>query len=216
MKRNLTAAILAATTALAMPALAQERGGTLNFARYDGSRLIDPIYADRNPDIWMVGSLFDTLLRSSDDGKSIVGGLAESFEVSEDGKTVTLMLQDGLKFSDGSALDAEDVLYSLGRARNADLGPWAGMLGNVSDVTADGNTITVSLSQPDPTILSMLATFNTAIVNKDVFDAAAGATDQEKSAAVFAAGGPGVGSGAFYLCRWWSWRGLWCLLHVWL
>jgi len=200
MKRNLTAAILAATTALATPVLAQERGGTLNFARYDGSRLIDPIYADRNPDIWMVGSLFDTLLRSSDDGKSIVGGLAESFEVSEDGKTVTLMLQSGLKFADGSALDAEDVLYSLGRARNADLGPWAGMLGNVSDVIADGNTITVSLSQPDPTILSMLATFNTAIVNKDVFEAAEGATDQEKSAAIFAAGGAGVGSGAFYMC----------------
>ncbi|MGB3177738.1 MAG: ABC transporter substrate-binding protein [Albidovulum sp.] len=200
MKRTLTVAALALTTALTTPVLAQERGGTMNFARYDGSRLIDPIYADRNPDIWMVGSIFDTLLRSSEDGKSIVGGLAESFTVSEDGQTVTLTLQENLKFADGSPLDADDVLYSLGRARNPDLGPWAGMLGNVADVTADGNTITLNLSQPDPTILSMLATFNTAIVNKDVFDAAEGATDQEKSAAIFAAGGPGVGSGSFYLC----------------
>ncbi|MGB7260996.1 MAG: ABC transporter substrate-binding protein [Albidovulum sp.] len=200
MKRTLTVAALALTTALTTPVLAQERGGTMNFARYDGSRLIDPIYADRNPDIWMVGSIFDTLLRSSEDGKSIVGGLAESFTVSEDGQTVTLTLQENLKFADGSPLDADDVLYSLGRARNPDLGPWAGMLGNVADVTADGNTITLNLSQPDPTILSMLATFNTAIVNKDAFDAAEGATDQEKSAAIFAAGGPGVGSGSFYLC----------------
>ena len=143
----------------------------------------------------MVGSIFDTLLRSSDDGKSIVGGLAESFKVSEDGTTVTLSLQDGLKFADGSTLDADDVLFSLDRARNPDLGPWAGMLSSVADVTADGNTITLSLSQPDPTILSMLATFNTAIVNKDVFDAAEGATDQEKSSVIFAAAGPGVGSG---------------------
>lgn len=197
---RLTVAALAVTTLVGTPLLAQERGGTMNFARYDGSRLIDPIYADRNPDIWMVGSIFDTLLRSSDDGTSIVGGLAESYAVSDDGKTVTLTLQENLKFADGSSLDAEDVLFSLDRARNPDLGPWAGMLGNVASVTADGNTITLSLSQPDPTILSMLATFNTAIVNKAVFDGAEGATDQEKSAAIFAAGGAGVGSGSFYLC----------------
>lgn len=200
MTRTLTVAALALATTIATPIIAQERGGTMNFARYDGSRLIDPIYADRNPDIWMVGSLFDTLLRSSEDGKSIVGGLAETFSVSDDGKTVSLVLQEGLKFADGSSLDAEDVLFSLSRARNADLGPWAGMLGNVADVTADGNNITLNLSQPDPTILSMLATFNTAIVNKAAFDAAEGATDQDKSAAIFAEGGPGVGSGAFYLC----------------
>ena len=82
MTRTGMIAALALTTALGMPAAAQERGGTLNFARYDGSRLIDPIYADRNPDIWMVGSLFDSLLRTSEDGNTIVGGLAESFAVS--------------------------------------------------------------------------------------------------------------------------------------
>ena len=80
-KTTALAALFAAGTAL--PGIAQERGGTLNFARYDGSNLIDPIYADRNPDIWMVGSLFDTLLTSGANG--IEAGLAQTHTVSEDG-----------------------------------------------------------------------------------------------------------------------------------
>jgi len=191
---------LALATSLAVPALAQERGGTLNFARYDGSRLIDPIYADRNPDIWMVGSLFDTLLRGSADGNSVEAGLAEAHSVSDDGKTVSLTLRDGILFADGSPMSGEDVVFSLDRARNADLSPWAGLLGSIDTVSADGNEITIALSAPDPTILSMLATFNTAIVSKAAFDAAGGETDQDKSAAIFASTSAGVGSGPFYLC----------------
>ena len=191
---------LMVVTTLAMPALAQERGGTLNFARYDGSRLIDPIYADRNPDIWMVGSLFDTLLRSSADGNSVEPGLAEAFSVSDDGKTVSLNLREDILFADGAPMSGADVVFSLDRARNPDLSPWAGLLGSIDSVSADDNAITIALTDPDPTILSMLATFNTAIVSKAAFDSAAGDTDQDKSAAIFAATSAGVGSGPFYLC----------------
>lgn len=200
MHHTLKAATALVVAGLATSALAQERGGTLNFARYDGSNLIDPIYADRNPDIWMVGSLFDTLLRPSPDGKGVVGGLAESHTVSEDGKTVTLTLREGLTFSDGTPLTGDDVVFSLERARNPDLGPWTNLLGTIGSVSADGREVTVTLTTPDPTILSMLATFTTGIVSKAAFEAAEGETDQEKSAAIFAAGGPGVGSGPFYLC----------------
>ncbi len=46
------------------------------------------------------------------------------------------------------------------------------------------------MKNPDPTIISILATFNTAIVSKAAFDAAPGATDQEKATALFAPGTP--------------------------
>ncbi|WP_417583306.1 ABC transporter substrate-binding protein [Pelagibacterium sp.] len=180
-------------------ALAQERGGSLTFARYDGSRLIDPIYADRNPDIWMVTSLFDTLLVTSDDGQSIEPGLAESYDVSDDGLTLSLTLREGVSFSDGSPMSGDDVVFSLERARNPDLSPWSGLLSSVQSVAADGNVITITLSQPDPTIVSILATFNTAIVSKSAFDMAEGDTDQAKSEALFHQTGAGVGSGPFYL-----------------
>jgi peptide/nickel transport system substrate-binding protein len=102
-------------------------------------------------------------------------------------------------FSDGSDLTGDDVVFSLNRARDPDLSPWAGLLGSVDSVSANGSDISISLANPDPTILSILATFNTAIVSQAQFEAAAGETDQERSAAIFAEGGPGVGSGPFYL-----------------
>lgn len=186
-----TLGLLAATSAFAI-----ERGGAMTFARYDDSTVIDPVYADRNPDLWMVNGLYETLLRNGPDG-SVVPGLAEAHEVSADGKTITLTLRSGLKFSDGSDLTGADVVFSLDRARNVELGPWAGLLGAVDKVAADGNKITVSLKNPDPTIISILATFNTGIMPKAAFEKAAGATDQEKARAFFAAGP--VTSGPFVM-----------------
>lgn len=200
MTLKLTVATAIMTSVMAMPATSQDRGGVLNFARYDGSNLIDPIYADRNPDIWMVGSLFDTLLRPGAEAGALEPGLAQSYDVSDDGMTVSLTLRDGVKFSDGTALTAEDAQFSLNRARNPDLSPWAGLLGNIDTVDIAGNTITLSMKAPDPTILSMLATFTTGIVSKAAFDAAPGETDQDKSAALFAQTNAGIGTGPFYLC----------------
>lgn len=186
-----TISLAAATSALAI-----ERGGSVAFARYDDSAIIDPVWADRNPDLWMINALYETLLRNGPDG-SLVPGLAEKHEVSADGKTITLTMRADLKFSDGSPITGEDVVFSLDRARNPDLGPWAGLLGSVESVKADGDMITVVLKQPDPTILSILATFNTGIMSKTAFEKAAGATDQEKAQAFFAAGP--ITSGPFTL-----------------
>lgn len=188
-----TAAALILT--LVTPADALERGGRMTFVRYDDSTLIDPVYADRNPDIWMVGSLYDTLLRMGSDGKTIVPGLAESWEAQPDGLGLSLVLRDGLAFSDGSPLTSDDVVFSLNRAR--EYGPWSGLLDAVDAVRADGRTVVLELSRPDPVLLSVLATFNTAIVPEAAFIAAEGGTDEEKARAIFAAGP--VGSGPFVM-----------------
>lgn len=197
MKYFSTVAMIALLAGSASTAWAQDRGGVLNFARYDGSKLIDPIYADRNPDIWMVLSLYDTLLTMKDGVAT--DNLTQSHEVSADGLTLTLTLRDDIKFSDGTPMTGADVVFSLDRARNRDLTSWADLIASIDKVSADGNVVTVALKHPDPAILSMLSTFSTAIVSKAAFDAAPGATDQEKAAAIFAAGKPGVGSGPFYL-----------------
>lgn len=190
----LTGAVFASIP-LAFPALAVERGGTMSFARYDDSTLIDPVWAERNPDIWMVTSLYDTLLRNGAKG-DLEPGLAESHELSADGMQITLTLRDGVKFSDGSPLGAEDVVFSLERARAPD-GPWGNLLASVSDVKGEGRTITISLKQADPTVLSVLATFNTGIMPKAAYEKMSGANDQEKAAAYYAAGP--VTSGPFML-----------------
>ncbi len=145
----------------------------------------------------MVSNLYDTLLRTEVDGKTVVPGLASEYKLSDDGLTLTLTLRDNIRFSDGTAIEGKDIVFSLNRARNPDLGPWAGLLGSIDSVTADGKNITIKLKNPDPTIILMMATFNTAIVSKDAFDAAAGATDQEKAQAISNA--DPVGSGPFVL-----------------
>lgn len=195
--RTLLASAIAFNALAAVPAFALERGGSMTFARYDDSTLIDPVYADRNPDIWMVPNLYDTLLHTGADGKTIKPGLAESYEVAADGLSITLKLRADAKFSDGAPIRGEDVVFSLDRARNPKLGPWAGLLGAIKMVSADGNVVKLGLEHPDPALISILATFNTAIVSKAAFAAAPGATDQEKAKALFA--NQPVSSGPFVL-----------------
>ena len=59
--------------------------------------------------------LFDRLVELSEDGTSIVPGLAAELPQSPDGKVWTFTLRDGVTFHDGSVLTAEDVKYSIER-----------------------------------------------------------------------------------------------------
>ena len=62
----------------------------------------------------MILHTFECLLSYDQDGK-IIGGQAEKWEQSEDGLTWTFTLRDGLKWSDGTDLTAEDFVYSWRR-----------------------------------------------------------------------------------------------------
>ena len=57
-------------------------------------------------------SLYEGLMRFDPSGKA-VPGLADSYVVSEDGKTYTYHLREGIHFSDGSPITVEDVLFSF-------------------------------------------------------------------------------------------------------
>src|SRR5690606_37425861 len=59
-------------------------------------------------------NVFEGLTRFAPDG-SIVPGLAESWDISEDGLTYTFHLHEGVTFHDGTAMDADDVKFSLER-----------------------------------------------------------------------------------------------------
>ena len=104
---------------------------------------------------------FDNLLKMDKDGK-VVPGLAEKYEVSDDQLTWTFHLRDGLKWSDGSALTADDFVYSWQRVVDPNVAaPYAqtvlGMVEGYDDAIgrpdADGNTTV----DPDPTKLKVEA-----------------------------------------------------------
>jgi peptide/nickel transport system substrate-binding protein len=183
MKKLATAALAAALlTGGSVDALAVERGGDLTFGRYADSLLLDPVWNDANVDIWIFTNLYDTLIRSSPDGEGLEPGLATEWTVSDDGTEVTLTLREGVNFADGSAMTAEDVKWSLDRARNPENGIWNGLIASIGSVEiADPQTIVLKLKNPDPTIIPALAVFNTAIMPKALYEAEPGATDAEKA-----------------------------------
>jgi len=64
-------------------------------------------------------NIYEGLTRFGPDG-SILPALAASWDVTEDGKVWTFSLRDGVKFHDGTTMDAEDVKFTLDRARAED------------------------------------------------------------------------------------------------
>ena len=99
---------------------------------------------------------YECLLIVGEDG-TLQPGQAESYEVSEDGLTWTFHLRDGLKWSDGSDLTANDFVYSWKRVCNPEVAaPYAEtVLGMVKgyDEAIDGNLDALGVSAPDDSTL---------------------------------------------------------------
>ena len=79
---------------------------------------LDPVTNDGNVNIWYFMSIYDQLVRVAPDGISLVPGLAESWDISDDGMTYTFHLRPNVLFSDGTPMTSADVLYSWVRAAN--------------------------------------------------------------------------------------------------
>lgn len=198
--KRLTRVSLTLAAALSLgQALAVTRGGQMVYGRYADSLFLDPVLNDANLDIWILTNLYDTLLQPTADGKGVQPGLATRYTPSEDGRRMVLTLRSGLKFADGSALTAQDVKWSLDRARVPDAGAWSSSLASINSISVSGNTVTLNLKRPDPTLPAALATFNAAIMPQKLFTAAPGRNDAEKAKAF--AEKP-IGSGPFVLSEW--------------
>lgn len=106
-------------------------------------------------------------LYAYDENGELVPDLAEGYEMSEDGLTYTFTMKDGLKWSDGEALDASDVAYSWNRLVDtntaADYSYLADGIARKDDGTLDieasedGKTFTVHLTSPCAYFLDLCA-----------------------------------------------------------
>ncbi|MCA0963533.1 ABC transporter substrate-binding protein [Salipiger bermudensis] len=113
----------------------------------------------------LYANVFEGLTRFTETGE-VVPGLAESWEISEDGLTYTFRLRDGVTFHDGTTMDAEDVKFSLDRARGEDsLNAQKALFEGIAEVTVgDPRTVEVTLSKPDGMFLSNMAWGDAVIV----------------------------------------------------
>ena len=102
-------------------------------------------------------NVFEGLVKPDSDG-NYVCAVASDYTISEDGRTYTFALREGVVFHNGGACTAADVLYSFETcAATSVTSALVTALSNVSELTVDGENIVVRLETPDPDFLSYVS-----------------------------------------------------------
>ena len=195
---------------------AQEDGGgpvTLRIGETQDWETLNPTvgFAVSEYEIWNIH--YATLTDKAAADFATIPGLAESWEASDDGLTYTYTLRDGLLWSDGEPLTAEDVAWNINTARDQE---WDNMISTVVNLDAtviDERTVQLTSSVPDP----KLPTMDVYLVPKHIWEPIA--TDYDATTQYD--GLDGVGSGPFVISdfrkgqsvtmvanpNYWGWQG---------
>lgn len=115
-------------------------------------------------------NLFNRLVKL-DASKQIIPDLAESWDISEDGKEITFHLRKEAKWHDGEKVTAEDVKYTFEKIKSDAAYFMNTKFQNIEafDVI-DENTIRFQLKEPDMSLLAELGWYSTFILPKHVLD----------------------------------------------
>lgn len=175
----------------------------LRYAMSAEPKGLDPATTGESNSGTVIHNVYDRLVELTADAKGVSPGLAERYEMSPDGAVYTFALRPGVKFADGTALDADAVVASL--RRTMEVGQGASFLltehvkpGNI--VARDAGTVVVTLDAPFSPFLRALALDSVgSVVNPAVV--AANKTQADPTAAKYLARNM-AGSGAFRLARW--------------
>lgn len=150
----------AETTAAAENSAAASEAGSseakeeLVFVNYRDIRDLNPhLYAG---EMYAQEMLYETLVNITADGYE--GCLAESWDISDDGKTYTFHIRDGVKFSDGEVCDANAIKANFDAIiENKDRHTWLEMMNLLVGVSApDDKTFVIELSEPYYPLLTEL------------------------------------------------------------
>jgi len=144
--------------------------------------------------------IFETLVTTPDDSTEVLPGLAESWTTSADGLTWTFKLRRGVRFHDGTPLDAAAVKFTFDRVIDPNhphnkSGKWSFVSGYLSSVKSvdvvDPLTVRLALKYPTSSLLALLALPNCGIVSPTAFG---------KNPADF--GSRPIGSGRYRIDAW--------------
>jgi peptide/nickel transport system substrate-binding protein len=148
-----------------------KRGGELVLARLEEPLTFDPVGPSDNGSIYLIENVIDTLILPDATGAGLRPGLAESWEISNDGLVYTFHLRPA-KFSNGEPVTTADVVFSLGRAADEKVSPYAFLFQSVQKIEAiDDKTVVVTLKEPFTPFLSAISVFTAGIIPQKVFEA---------------------------------------------
>ena len=193
---------------------AQAGPKTLVYGKSQAAIALDPGAVDEGGSSSVVSQIFDSLLAYEPGGTKVIPALAERYTVTGDGKEITFYLRKGVKFHDGTTMDADAVVFSLARQQFDDhpfhqYGPWKywntsgfkdiykkdGSLkkkGIIKDIQkVDDYTVKVLLNKADSAIMVNFTLYFTSIVSPSA--AKKYGPDFRKNP---------VGTGAFKFVKW--------------
>ncbi|VFR17813.1 Oligopeptide ABC transporter, periplasmic oligopeptide-binding protein OppA (TC 3.A.1.5.1) [plant metagenome] len=171
------------------------RGGTLiaNVSPEPSAGLVGGINISA-PVLPISASIFDGLVTYDRDFKP-QPQLAESWEQSADGKTITFRLRRGVTWHDGVPFTSADVQYSILNVVKKTHPRGGSTFAKVTSVdTPDAHTVVLNLSGPSPVIWSALFGTETQIVPKHLYEGTSPLTNPWNSKP--------IGTGAFVFKEW--------------
>jgi peptide/nickel transport system substrate-binding protein len=157
--RRAIVSVLAAVVALTAVSAGSSQDGddkvvlTVGVVNNVGS--FNPLVGVEVPDYEVWNLQYATLTDKAAADFATTPGLAESWEASNGGKTYTYTLREGLEWSDGEPLTAEDIAFTVNRSRDEE---WLNHSATVQNLTAkaiDDRTVEITSSVPDPKLPTM-------------------------------------------------------------
>lgn len=173
------------------PTVAPKSGGTLIAARAADMTGLDPHKQTAFSSFRVLEHIYEPLL-NLDKNMNVVPNLAKSWEWSADGKTLTMTLQDGVVFHNGTAMTSADVKATYERILNEETAAAArSFFSSIASVEApDPATVVFTLSTPNAALLAAMTNPNSGIMSKALLDSG---WDPASEA---------IGTGPFKLASW--------------
>ncbi len=188
---------------LSGPVMAKSPKDVLVYELYGEPEGLDPADAYDQRSSNVIANIYDQLVQfDGPDASKIVPMLAESWKITDGGKTYTFKIRKGAKFHDGSEVTAAAVKYSLDRVVTMGRPPsW--MLKMIIDekslTVKDKYTVVMKLKKPYAAALSILTHASASIVNPKLVEAHGGVEKDKENTWM---NQNEAGSGPFKLKRW--------------
>lgn len=158
-----------------------DRSDVFVFARGSDAQKLDPADIDDGESTNTVAQIFEGLVRFKSGTLEIEPCLAESYSISDDGLTYRFQLRQGVRFHDGTPLNAETALFSFhrqmdpshpGHLKEASFSYWKYLYQDIENVVARGDRgLEFRLSKPNASLLYSLAVFPAYLVSPAALEA---------------------------------------------
>lgn len=191
--------------------------GVLHMGNGTEPQGLDPHIVTGVPEHHIITALFEGLVTKNPETLEIEPGVAQSWAISEDGRTYTFNLNPQARWSNGDPVTAEDFRWSWQRALTPELGNLYNYMyypilnaeafanGEINDFSEVGvkvlgdHTLEVQLREPTPYMLQIFDHYSTFPVHRETIEAFGSPTDRFSQ---WARPGNLVGNGAFELTEW--------------